>query len=83
MIHKSIFKHNETGEKNLRIRMGGKIKIFATLNLQNFNKGKLNLHQSYGTAYNSNFTIKKKLPIRKNIFRTLMFVAFNTRILGF
>ena len=80
MIHKSIFKHKETGEKNLRIRMGGKIKIFTILNLQNF---KLNLHQSYGTAYNSNFTIKKKLPIRKNIFRTLMFVAFNTRILGF
>ena len=80
MIHKSIFKHKETGEKNLRIRMGGKIKIFTILNLQNF---KLNLHQSYGTAYNSNFTIKKKLPIRKKIFRTLMFVAFNTRILGF
>ena len=80
MIHKSIFKQNKTGEKNLRIRMGGKIKIFTILNLQNF---KLNLHQSYGTAYNSNFTIKKKLPIRKKIFRTLMFVAFNTRILGF
>ena len=80
MIHKSIFKQKETGEKNLRIRMGGKIKIFTILNLQNF---KLNLHQSYGTAYNSNFTIKKKLPIRKKIFRTLMFVAFNTRILGF
>ena len=80
MIHKSIFKQKKTGEKNLRIRMGGKIKIFTILNLQNF---KLNLHQSYGTAYNSNFTIKKKLPIRKKFFRTLMFVAFNTRILGF